>query len=103
MPSVGQAEALEISLAENSGRESMYPSDLVMAFRALIDSGLSPDEIAPRFGVSRLTVKRYRDQETRSLDTEMKRGRPSSHAWAPHDVGGLNYPAQNARATGTSP
>ena len=56
---VEQAEALEISLAENSGREGMHPADLVMAFRALVDNGLSPDEIAPRFGVSPLTVKRY--------------------------------------------
>ncbi|GAB1719092.1 MAG: ParB-like nuclease [Nitrosospira sp.] len=56
---VEQAEALEISLAENSGRENMHPADLVTAFRALVDNGLSPDEIAPRFGVSPLTVKRY--------------------------------------------
>jgi len=56
---VGQTEALEISLAENSGRENMHPADLVTAFRALVDNGLSPDEIAPRFGVSPLTVKRY--------------------------------------------
>jgi ParB family chromosome partitioning protein len=56
---VERAEALEISLAENSGRENMHPADLVTAFRALVDNGLSPDEIAPRFGVSPLTVKRY--------------------------------------------
>jgi ParB family chromosome partitioning protein len=56
---VEQAEALEISLAENSGREGMHPADLVTAFRALVDNGLFPDEIAPRFGVSPLTVKRY--------------------------------------------
>jgi ParB family chromosome partitioning protein len=56
---VEQTEALEISLAENSGRENMHPADLVTAFRALVDNGLSPDEIAPRFGVSPLTVKRY--------------------------------------------
>lgn len=56
---VGQEEALELSLTENSGREAMHPSDLVMAYRSLADAGLSPDEIAPRFGVSPLTVKRY--------------------------------------------
>ena len=56
---VGQEEALELSLAENSGREAMHPADLVMAYRTLTDAGLSPDEIAPRFGVSPLTVKRY--------------------------------------------
>ena len=56
---VGREEALEISLSENSGREHMHPADLVMAYRNLTDAGFSPDEIAPRFGVSPLTVKRY--------------------------------------------
>jgi ParB family chromosome partitioning protein len=56
---IGKEEALAMSLAENSAREAMHPSDLVMAYRNLIDAGLSPDEIAPRFGVSPLTVKRY--------------------------------------------
>jgi ParB family chromosome partitioning protein len=56
---IGKEEALAMSLAENSGREAMHPSDLVMAYRNLTDAGLSPDEIAPRFGVSPLTVKRY--------------------------------------------
>lgn len=37
----------------------MHPADLVMAYRNLMDAGVSPDEIAPRFGVSPLTVKRY--------------------------------------------
>jgi ParB family chromosome partitioning protein len=56
---VGADEALELSLMENCGREGMHPSDLVMAYRNLTQAGLSPDEIAPRFGVSPLTVKRY--------------------------------------------
>ena len=56
---VSMDEALAISLAENSGREAMHPADLVMAYRNLTDAGLAPDEIAPRFGVSPLTVKRY--------------------------------------------
>lgn len=56
---VDAKEALELSLAENSGREAMHPADLVMAYRNLTDAGFSPDEIAPRFGVSPLTVKRY--------------------------------------------
>jgi ParB family chromosome partitioning protein len=56
---IGKEEALAMSLAENSAREAMHPSDLVMAYRNLTDAGLSPDEIAPRFGVSPLTVKRY--------------------------------------------
>jgi ParB family transcriptional regulator, chromosome partitioning protein len=36
---VGQEEALELSLTENSGRESMHPADLVMAYRSLTDAG----------------------------------------------------------------
>ena len=56
---VGVEEALQMSLAENSGREAMHPADLIMAYRNLTEAGLSPDEIAPRFGVSPLTVKRY--------------------------------------------
>jgi ParB family chromosome partitioning protein len=56
---VGRQEALEMSLSENSGREHMHPADLVMAYRSLTDAGFSPDEIAPRFGVSPLTVRRY--------------------------------------------
>ncbi|WP_074975792.1 ParB/RepB/Spo0J family partition protein [Nitrosospira multiformis] len=56
---VEHKEALEISLSENSGREHMHPADLVMAYRALIDAGFTLDEIAPRFGVSPLTVRRY--------------------------------------------
>jgi ParB family transcriptional regulator, chromosome partitioning protein len=56
---VEHKEALEISLSENSGREHMHPADLVMAYRNLIDAGFAPDEIAPRFGVSPLTVRRY--------------------------------------------
>lgn len=55
----GQEEALQLSLTENSGRESMHPADLIMAYRNLTKAGLPPDEIAPRFGVSPLTVKRY--------------------------------------------
>ncbi|SEO52011.1 chromosome partitioning protein, ParB family [Nitrosospira multiformis] len=56
---VGRQEAVEMSLSENSGREHMRPADLVMAYRNLTDAGLSPDEIAPRFGVSPLTIRRY--------------------------------------------
>jgi ParB family chromosome partitioning protein len=56
---VGPQEVLDLSLAENSGREAMHPADLVMAYRNLVEAGLSPDEIAPRYGVSPLTVKRY--------------------------------------------
>lgn len=35
------------------------PADLVVACRSLTKAGLSPDEIARRFGASSLTAKRY--------------------------------------------
>lgn len=50
--------ALEISLAENSGREAMHPADEFEAFRALIDEGKGVEDVAARFGVSVLTVQR---------------------------------------------
>jgi len=52
------ARALEISLAENSGREAMHPADEMEAFRALIDGGLTVAQVAGRFGVAPLTVAR---------------------------------------------
>ena len=56
---VDEAEAKAMSLAENSGSEAMHPADLVVAYRDLSYAGKSPDEIAPMFGVTPLTVKRY--------------------------------------------
>lgn len=50
--------ALEISLAENSGREAMHPADEFEAFKALIDEGRGVEDVAARFGVSVLTVQR---------------------------------------------
>lgn len=50
--------ALEISLAENSGREAMHPADEFEAFRALLDQGRGVEDVAARFGVSVLTVQR---------------------------------------------
>jgi ParB family chromosome partitioning protein len=52
------ARAVEVSLAENSGREAMHPADEMEAFRALIDSGLTVAQVAGRFGVAPLTVER---------------------------------------------
>ncbi|MGJ7609264.1 ParB N-terminal domain-containing protein [Variovorax sp. LT1R20] len=52
------ARAVEISLAENSGREAMHPADEMEAFRALIDGGLTVAQVAGRFGVTPLTVER---------------------------------------------
>ncbi len=50
--------ALEVSLAENSGREAMHPADEFEAFKALIDEGKGVEDVAARFGISVLTVQR---------------------------------------------
>lgn len=50
--------ALEVSLAENSGREAMHPADEFDAFKALIGEGKGVEDVAARFGVSVLTVQR---------------------------------------------
>ena len=52
------AQALEVSIAENSGREAMHPADQMAAFRRLIKGGASVAQVAGRFGVSALTVER---------------------------------------------
>ncbi|WP_084216777.1 ParB/RepB/Spo0J family partition protein [Xenophilus azovorans] len=51
-------QAVQVSLAENSGRESMHPADQMEAFKRLIDEGLTAAQVAGRFGVSPLTVER---------------------------------------------
>ncbi len=48
---LGDAEAAEASLAENIVRVAMDPADEVVAFKGLVDSGLSSGEIALRFGM----------------------------------------------------
>lgn len=50
--------ALEVSVAENSGREALHPADEFEAFKALIDEGKGIEDVATRFGVSVLTVHR---------------------------------------------
>jgi len=50
--------ALEVSMAENSGREALHPADEFEAFKALIDEGKGIEDVAVRFGVSPLTVRR---------------------------------------------
>ncbi len=51
-----QANALELSLAENAVREQMHPADEFDAFRALIDDGMPTTDIAARFGVTENVV-----------------------------------------------
>ncbi|HKX94647.1 MAG TPA: ParB/RepB/Spo0J family partition protein, partial [Methylibium sp.] len=50
--------ALEISLAENSGREALHPADEFEAFKAMVDEGRGVEDVAARFGVTPLTVQR---------------------------------------------
>ena len=52
----GDADAAEISLAENVMREAMHPADEFEAFRDLADKGLPAAEIAARFGVTETVV-----------------------------------------------
>lgn len=49
----------EISLAENTVRQSMHVADQVEAFRKLIeDDAMMPEQVADRFGISTMTVRR---------------------------------------------
>ena len=48
----------ELSLAENIVRERMSEVDEIAAFRTLSEGGLPPEEIAARFGISHMTVRR---------------------------------------------
>lgn len=50
--------ALEVSIAENSGREPLHPADEFDAFKSMIDEGKGIEDVAARFGVSVLTVQR---------------------------------------------
>jgi ParB family chromosome partitioning protein len=50
------ADASEISLAENTVREDMHPADEFEAFRDLVDRGTPVPDIAARFGVTDTVV-----------------------------------------------
>jgi ParB family transcriptional regulator, chromosome partitioning protein len=53
----GSSDATEIGLAENVMRAPMHPADQFEAYRALIDDGSSPAEVAARFGINETGVK----------------------------------------------
>lgn len=55
---VSAERAMEISLAENSGREAMHPADEFEAFHALVQQGRGIEDVAARFGVSPIVVQR---------------------------------------------
>lgn len=51
-----EADATELSLAENVVRAPMHPADQFEAFRALIDEGATVTDVAARFGLSEHAV-----------------------------------------------
>jgi ParB family chromosome partitioning protein len=55
---VSHERAVQISLAENSGRQPMHPADEFEAFRLLVDSGQPVEDVAARFSVTPLVVQR---------------------------------------------
>lgn len=58
---VTEAQALEMSLAENTVRQAMHPADQFDAFAALIEQGESAADVAGRFGVEEsLVLKRMK-------------------------------------------
>jgi len=52
-----EANAAEISLAENIMRLPVHPADQYEAFKALADEGKGPEEIAARFGCSPAVIQ----------------------------------------------
>ena len=52
------SDATEIGLAENVQREPMHPADEYDAFKALIDGGMPPADVAARFGVTETVVQK---------------------------------------------
>ena len=55
---VSAERAMEVSLAENCGREAMHPADEFEAFHALVQQGRGIEDVAARFGVSPMVVQR---------------------------------------------
>lgn len=53
-----EERALELSTAENVGRTAMHAADEIEAFTAMVAKGLSYEQVAARFAVSKLTVER---------------------------------------------
>ena len=54
----GSTDATEISLTENVMRAPMHPADQFEAFRTLIDSGSTAEDVAARFGITEAAVKK---------------------------------------------
>ena len=54
---IGDADAGEVSLAENVVRLAMHPADQFIAFKALADQGMGIEDIAGRFGATPAIVR----------------------------------------------
>lgn len=50
--------ALAASVAENSGRDEMHPADQFVAFKSLVETGSSIDDVAAKFGCTPIVVRR---------------------------------------------
>jgi ParB family chromosome partitioning protein len=50
--------AVGVSVAENTGRESMHPADEFDAFKTMVDAGTPIEDIAAQFGTTPLVVRR---------------------------------------------
>ena len=51
-------DAVGVSVAENTGRESMHPADEFDAFKTMVDAGTPIEDIAAQFGTTPLVVRR---------------------------------------------
>ncbi|MCH2410038.1 ParB/RepB/Spo0J family partition protein [Myxococcota bacterium] len=52
-------EVLEVALVENVQRQDLNPMELGLAFRSLIDSGASQQEVGLRIGLDRSTIANH--------------------------------------------
>lgn len=55
---ISEDQAIELSLAENTGREAMHPTDEFEAMQVLIKKGKAIEDVAAAFGIEPLVVKR---------------------------------------------
>jgi ParB family transcriptional regulator, chromosome partitioning protein len=55
---VSRDRAIQVSLTENSGREEMHAADQFEAFKQLVDAGQPVEDVAARFGVEPVVVRR---------------------------------------------
>jgi len=70
-------EVLEVALVENVQRQDLNPMELGLAFRVLIDSGASQQEVGLRLGLDRSTVSNHLRllELPRNFQEDLERGR----------------------------